>query len=462
MGRVTVELTGDEARLLRSLDKVIDKEKKLARTAGDVGKKSKRGAKEAEGGLRGMVKGLGAAVVGYAALTAAAGFFRDMLRDINQQAKGAAESLKKGAGARRQLVQVAGSLEEAKEIAAAVKATRKQAGVGGESARNLQFQLKSLELQKDRKLFASLFDITGDEAGPTNIARGVKILQETFGPEEAGTSRQGINKLLAGSAGSPIGAGELGQAVSVAAIEASALAGTDEETIAVVATMAKALKSASIAAERLKAFAVAAKKAGVGGKGILGAVSGFEKLVEGKTEKERGILFGSTEARSAFRLLQKQRDQIRALTLKVGLAERETGGAGDLLEQKLTLAARDPLLRALKKRRVAAQKREIKEEERLGVRKLKTQTAIDDLEEEALDAKKNPVERFAGQQGANLLETLGGGEGVVRAGRGVAEFVSQFSPIEFVAGLLSDAAEKQERAADKQNEAAGNAGLSTR
>ena len=55
MGRVTVELTGEEARLLRSLDKVVERERKLGEAAGSAGRESAKASKEAQGGLRGQL-----------------------------------------------------------------------------------------------------------------------------------------------------------------------------------------------------------------------------------------------------------------------------------------------------------------------------------------------------------------------------------------------------------------------
>lgn len=60
MSRVTVELTGDEARLLRAIDRVIAKERQLGQEMGRATEQSSRGAKEAGGALTDMDRQLGA------------------------------------------------------------------------------------------------------------------------------------------------------------------------------------------------------------------------------------------------------------------------------------------------------------------------------------------------------------------------------------------------------------------
>lgn len=59
MGRVTVELTGDEARLLRSLDRVIAKERQLGQEVSRANQQSARSGKEVHGGLKDMDHELG-------------------------------------------------------------------------------------------------------------------------------------------------------------------------------------------------------------------------------------------------------------------------------------------------------------------------------------------------------------------------------------------------------------------
>lgn len=51
-GRVTINLTGDEARLLRKLDRVIAKEAQLRRAVDDTGQASEQSSRRAEDGLR--------------------------------------------------------------------------------------------------------------------------------------------------------------------------------------------------------------------------------------------------------------------------------------------------------------------------------------------------------------------------------------------------------------------------
>ncbi|HUX14920.1 MAG TPA: hypothetical protein VMW52_00515, partial [Phycisphaerae bacterium] len=68
MANVTVELTGDEARLLRSLDRIIAKEKELAASASETGRRSKGASEDSD---KARDKAFGAAAVGQLATYAA-------------------------------------------------------------------------------------------------------------------------------------------------------------------------------------------------------------------------------------------------------------------------------------------------------------------------------------------------------------------------------------------------------
>src|SRR5579872_5812354 len=72
MGSITVSLTGDEARLLRALDRVVAKEKELAQSGKDAGKAHEDAFSKIEGKIEGAITKMGAYGLAIKAATGAA------------------------------------------------------------------------------------------------------------------------------------------------------------------------------------------------------------------------------------------------------------------------------------------------------------------------------------------------------------------------------------------------------
>jgi len=423
MGRVTVELTGDEHRLLRSLDKVIEKEKKLGGAAADAGRKSKKAADQAKKGAKGWSADLAAAATGYLSIAAAASAAKKMLAELNQERKRGAQGVMAGEGSMRRLMQLVSTPEERKQVFGAVAATRKQAGVDKATAGNLQFALRSVGLEKDRKLFASLYDLTGMGEGPESLARGIAKIQGNFGVGETGGARQLLNKMFRATKDSDIGAEEIAFPAAQVAQNVKKLGGGDEEFLAAIATMSRVAKDPSLAATQLGAFADAIRKRGFKGTGIMEGYKYAQEQTAGMSQEKVIEWFGRKEGERGFGLLGTHGAEIRRLASELHAVDAATG-EGDYLDRRLAMAGGDKQLAAAKARRVASQKRKLTEEGYLGVDQLGRESKVDELVRRDIEAGVNPVMRTTKRWGAELGEYLGMGAGGIETMSDVGAFAS--------------------------------------
>lgn len=403
---VSIEFTSNDRKALRSIakleTKIVGLEQKL-KAAGTAGKT----AGEKIGRMKGkatiskkMTGSLANYATGFIGIAAAVTVATKALTDFRKTQDEAASRITASERGRKLLSQVADSDPELfKKLRGTSAILRTTEGLGQVRADEIVFALQSAGFRRQALLFGSLENISFD---PLAAIESAQKTQANFGGMGAGrtgggTARQIINKNLAAALESPVTAGQIARASSIAATEFAAIGGGDEALSALVATLAKPFKTAQLGAERIKTLsaAVAAKRSLIGsdleGLDLLFALPDLAEAGKLKDKKGKAVtsldeFLGSKEAVSGLGQILKQRDEIMRVRRQVEQAELDTGTDRDLLTGALALVSSDPMLVSARQARIAKQRRELGEENKFGPTTLLANRFADDITRDLREA----------------------------------------------------------------------------
>ena len=407
MGNVTVTLTGDEARILRSLDKVIAKERALAQAGEQAGKKTvaaqrkvlnsqdkmERGAQKTGDSFITSAAKMSAA---FAAPAKAIQIVMQALTDLDAKREAIASKQRdseRGLGSLAQLA--AGNPMKLRRLVEAAKQTYMEGGAENMDAAARQiFSLESAGALKERAFFSRLFGVVDD---PATMARSAATLQTAMGEKETGSMRDIVSKAMAASKYSPASAEALLQAASRAGGPGRMLGMSDEEILSSTAIMATATGSAEEGATTVNSLLTAmVKQGGFQGMKLTDAIKKVEGM--GLSDPELVKWFGRKEALRSYSVLKENLQKINEISAAQSFAQ-ETDLSGRML------ASRDliPEIVASREQRMAKAREEI----------ALTQAGID----------RNRSERLIQQQMADHYAAGGSGfigavsENTLRSGR---------------------------------------------
>ncbi len=152
MAQVVVEMSGDESKLWRAYQKIIDQSKKLDQSH----KETKRSSDDAYGPP--AIAALGRYAAGIVSVTAAIGAMKQALDAVNAAEEQLAASQRQDAASVGKLAQLAmGDKETMRRLIAEAKASRRQgAGETLTAAADLQFEITSANYDRYRQQIAEL------------------------------------------------------------------------------------------------------------------------------------------------------------------------------------------------------------------------------------------------------------------------------------------------------------------
>ena len=408
MAQLAVEMTGDEAKLFRSLQKVDQQTSKVRKGFDKVARAGKAAGKTTEKAFGAQsvasLQKFGAALI---AIQAGAAKVKALMQGIREEADKAGKSLILASGGRRALISIAGGRQERfNELTTISRKLRREQGLTPQQANNLTFQLASAGLEDKPNLFAGLADI-GFE--PTAGIASVQKLQSVFGKgggaKGAGTAEQILNKLILAAEGSPVGPGQIATQATTAATSFANIGGSDEALLAMGAVMIKSFKSAEASFQRIKSLSSQIFKKGElidfeEGKELKGIelIQNLSRLGrEGRLQTESGEVvdvkkfLGEVNAIEALKSFEKREAEI--LGLRRTLIESE-GTDADTLRRNLEIAGGDPILSKEKGLRRAQQRKLVGEEQDLGQLNIKA-AALE--ERESAIAREQNKGRFAAE-----------------------------------------------------------------
>jgi len=348
MANVTVTLTGDEARLLRSLQKIIDKEGQLGQKAAETGRKAKEAGDKAFGPQ--ALQQIASYAAGFMSVSAAVGLVTNALKEMDRTRKEAVERMKGAEGGLSRLAQLATSPEEFEKFVSIAKEIRQRRGAGtlGEAA-DLTFQLASGSALEERGFFAKLYQI----ANPAEVAGAAASLRAAFGAKETGSLQALVSKSIAAAAPAPrVGVTDILMGMTKAAPGAGLLGISDEETFAAMSILAKKLGSADVAGTRLAAFFKAATKRGIPAEGgIAGMVSEVRSYLEkGRPMEDKTMLEALVS--------ERPKEERRKIMERISKYRRLGYNESEILEE-MAAGGYAPEVEELRARRVPMSKAEL-------------------------------------------------------------------------------------------------------
>jgi len=301
MANVTVHLTGDEARLLRSLDKVIAKERKLATSAKNTGRATRREQRKTIDSIRKSEKArekafgekakqqLGAFAAKLAGIAAAGALVVKAFRDIDQAREQSAQKARMAVDPMSRLAQLAKDPAQLKRL---TRTARDIFAMGGAETRGeaaaLTFELASADALQQWQFFAQLKGV----ADPTAMVRSAAVLRKAMGPRETGGLRGLVSKgIAAAKPATGVGAEDVLQAAALSGGLARKIGISDEELLGMVSVVAETTGSgerAGILVNRiLNTFLKKGVKRGPGGiGGMIGQIRGLRTAGRRLTSEE--------------------------------------------------------------------------------------------------------------------------------------------------------------------------------
>lgn len=391
MATLNVEMTGDEAKLFRSLQKIVGQQNKMKKGFEDVEKSGKKAGDATEKSFgQKAIKGLADFAAGLNIIKSGHDKILSVMKEIRAESEKAGKGLLEARETRAQLIQVAGgNQQEFQRLVAISNQLRTTQGLTAVQANRLTFQAKSAGLEQDVQFFGRLGEI-GFE--PTAGIEAVQKLQAAFGvggATGAGTSQQIINKLLEAAAQSPVGAAEIARAASTASAAFANIGGSDEGLLALGAVFSETFKSPEAANQRIKSLATQLFKKSdqIDFQGTeplkgLDLISNLSELgKQGRLTDEGGNVvdvkkfLGEANALEAVKAFETQKKEIQGIRERLLEADRLQGGG--ILSRSLEIAASDPTLRTINQSAIDKQKRLVGEQGDLGITALRAQSLQD-------------------------------------------------------------------------------------
>lgn len=346
MASVVVELTGDETRLLRSLQKVIQKEQEHQEKLRDTGEEGKKAGDRVKEGFdkagRGAqttgrnvgnlksdfsvfsesaVKSIGVVTLAYKGIHDAIRTSIDLRKEELQTNQDAVDAARQLVPARQRLAQVArGDTAEDRradlqQLFAAADDFAQQAVVSREAAAEVIFSARSEGFEEALPAIIRNAPVVS----PAAQARVAGQLPKLF---EGITPTQAISGVLAGAELSSQDFQTIARVTATAA-SGSALGGaTAQETIAGIAVLTDAFKSAEQASEAFRTFQTAV--------GLDKPLTEAE-LTEARQQEDERL----EVAARAFRSLQERRNDIRESLQRVREDEPESAREAESQQRRI-------------------------------------------------------------------------------------------------------------------------------
>lgn len=337
MGQVVVELSGDEAKLFKAYQRIIDQSKKLDSSL----KENKKSGNEAFGdGALSQLSNFAARWSGVASAVAAA---TAAMRSYREESERSAAGQRASGPALGQLAQLAENPADMARLTSAAKATLAEGGARSlDQAAALQFALESAGAGSFRADFSRL-QATGLIPNAQAMAESASMLQKAFGQSKTGSFRELMGAAFGASKAGLGSVEQIQSAAAVAGSQAARIGLSPEETMAAIATISGTLgpEEAGTAFRQLsKSIEVEAVKGGYtkSGQNLYGYLKDIQ-AAEKRGASIFDVLGGRIEAVTAYGLLTNESGAAQYPSI---LADTLQGRATDAVGRKLGLATTAP------------------------------------------------------------------------------------------------------------------------
>lgn len=460
MAQVVVELSGDEAKLWKAYQKVIEQSKKLDDSNKSLKQSSQAASKAATDGFGSQaVNALKSYAMGYVGVSQAIGAVTSALKAARAAAQEAMANVDGLTESRRRLIQVGTSAADVQEQNVMADLLAREYGVPRGEARGLMFAARSEQFagsERDimRLARANVIDL---ESAITSAG----MVRGNF--DFAMSAMAAVIATLKGAETSRLSAEQFAATIPKLSGVATGVGATPAETMAAVSVLATRNERASEYAGTLIGRLGIDKQ--FQGKGIVGAVESLAELPE---DQRRQILGVSKEMNMAFEWLRKDAQRIRDTRQAIEqsmaepeafIAEKERQGVfGDTREAQLRRAQV-----AYSQSRIGL---EMAQEQAIAEGGYRRESAVLQFKEQQLGRGGGVFSRYAAGKAAEWMADLNAPAGAVGvAGRATeaAYDAAAFPAIRIVMGSWSAAADAMARAAamltgaaEDQSQAASN------
>jgi len=415
MADVVVHMSGDEAKLWRSFQKIVAQQKtlegglkKTARAGDQVGKKLKTaGASSRQAFKTESVDKFSSAVGGLVGAGGVISLATKALNHMSQEAETAFTSLKGLSTETRRLNQVATSPGDYAAMQRRADRLAIKHAVEPNVVRDVMFSAKSEGFTDDLEYILKHRQVVD----PKSLAGVAGQLKGLF-PTATLTGREAMNMVLAGAQHSRLDFETLQQAMPRIAEGANLAGSSPAESTAIAAVLSSRFASGKTTADRGKAFGT---KVGItpelAGKGIIGA---FETIRDDWTEEARRTWLGeSQELNTMYKVLGEELPRIIEQRGVIELAVSQTGTPGSPMARGLWRARQSPTDRALFVQEQAAIKRDVLRRQHLAVDEGQAQAARDNLVGGLYKSGAAPVAIATADTIAGIAKWLGFGPAVI-------------------------------------------------
>lgn len=459
-GNVHLEFTGDAYRFEKALAQSNAQIEKLKARLNETGRAGQRSSSQLEVGTKQADKAVAGMVTRYLSLAGAIGTVTTAMRAMHAERERGADLLSESARAYTPLAQLADSPAHYAHLIREAEKSREEMGMSAGQAASLQSALTSMGIDEHRPMFAKLHGVTD----PAALAFGAQTVIEAMGREEVGTPIQAANKLFMASKISKTTVDQFAPAATIAAKPFGEIKATDEELLASISVMAKALKSADEAGTQLGALADVIHLQGRGGKGFWEGFAGIHQdlarimeqapalerakiqrqlaSAKNKTPEELDALaeqmesdesitaqaikkyFGRKEARTAFLHMQAVAPEVMGVQQAVE-AEGRLPDMQGYVARMAGIVESNPLTATHLAREQARARRDMATEAAFGTEQTRSQATIDNLAAESLRRGEPILDRWIKAAFMRVGHSIYGNPGATMAAERIADMYIQ-------------------------------------
>lgn len=417
MATQVVEMSSDEAKLLRGIQRVIEKQKALDEAMKKTGETSDEAGKKAEDAGGKMAKGEGLdqlkkMAVGWIGISSAIDFATAALREHNEERKRGLDSVDTLDDANRRLAQISTSAEDLQGQQNRADSLSTRYGVSRERSRQLLFAARSEGFESFADDAARFDPLISMEASATTAGQVPTLFDKKISPREA------TALTLAAAEASRLDFESVAKSLPTATSGAAQAGSSPEETLSMLSVAAGKFKSGDTAAERIKALGLKLSLSEeFKGKGVVDALKRFQA-----DPKLRADFAGdSIELNEGINSLIPLLPEIESRTKMLEGERKLVGTDDDILERKLRSRLADPEFAALQKKRGAEIAKEISGEDAFAVEAGDLAVTRSNIDRKLIDSGADPIEKYTARKAADVAEAYSlsaeGVEGAAEGGR---------------------------------------------
>jgi hypothetical protein len=340
MAGVVVTMDGDETRLFRAMQKVLEKQNQMnekfkegGNASEDAGRKSSDSWSKTTLSLDTMKAGLISYASGLASVAGAVGVIQMAWQQVRKEQEAGLTQLQRTQGQDRRLLQISGSAQEFDQLRSQADQLASQFGVDRAVVREVIFSAVSENFRDAVPAIIAASQVIDPQSAAGVAGQAPALFKGTIGALEA------VNLTLKAALASRLDFEQIARSLPQAAEGGSIAKATAEETLAVLSVLASEFKSGETAADRIKMFAT---RAGISeefaGQGIVAVV---EQLQAMDDKARRKYLGDSQELNVAYVKLAGNIDLIKQRIAEFEQERVAFAAGGGLLAQQVGIAGGD-------------------------------------------------------------------------------------------------------------------------